>query len=124
MVKYQALLIGLLLGLLILAAPGPVRADPTPTYTPTPWPIPTRAFQNLRPTPSPWSITPSGSYLSFDGDAQAVKVADTIINGYKWLNFGATDEHGGVLDLILFFAMGFLVIRALMSLIIGTSEED
>jgi hypothetical protein len=129
MVKRQAILIitgiGIILALGLL--PGIARADPTATPTAsltyTPWPIPTRAHQFLRVTPTPWQITPSGAVLDLGGDAKAGQIADTIINGYRFINFGATDEHGGVFDLIMFFAVGFLVIQAIMSLIEGTADN-
>jgi hypothetical protein len=103
---------------LLLAGPGLAYADdPTPTPTATTWPMPTRQYQNLRPTPSPWIITPTGPDLNIDADTKAGELVDNLINGYRFINFGATEDHGGVVDLIIFFAMSFLILQALMALI-------
>lgn len=114
-----------IVGLLALSAlPATPAHAQGATPTVTPYPIPTREFSDLRPTPSPWAITPSGSGLDIDGDSKAGELADTMINGYRWLNFGSVGGSAGVVDFVIFIAMGFMLIRALMALIQGTGEED
>ncbi len=105
---------------LCLMAKSGVQAQsptPAPTITPTPGPYvaPTGEYQNIRPTPTLLSITPSPIPIDLSG--KAGELADTAINMYRWVNFGATSTTGGVIDFIMFGAMGYFVIRALIYLV-------
>lgn len=107
--------------LLLFAAPITVQADPTATPTSA---IPTGSFGGLRPTPTAWSVTPQASGFDFDADTRAGELADSVINAYRFLNFGATEEHGGILDLLIFIIMLLLVIQVLLTLVTGGDEGD
>jgi hypothetical protein len=93
--------------------PTPTR-EPLPTYTPSPTlipisPSPTSKYQGFRITPTPLHITPQPTLQAqFDTVGMTGTFADTIINGYKALNFG------GVLDIVSFFAMVLIVIAMLI----------
>jgi hypothetical protein len=112
--------LGALLALLLLGA-SPAMAQ-GPTATPTPYPMPTGAFSELRPVPTPWQVTPQATY-DLGGDAKAGAVADSIINGYRYINFGKSEESAGVIDLLIFIALTFLVLQALWSVISSTSSS-
>ncbi len=116
--------LGALLAFLALGA-SPAMAQ-GPTATPTPYPLPTGAFSDLRAVPTPWQVTPAATY-AMGGDAKAGELADTIINGYRFINFGSSESSAGVIDLLIFIALVFLVLRSLwgvMGTTTGAASED
>lgn len=103
---------------IIAAAAAPVygQATDTPTLTPTlgftetPW---------ARPTPTPWGITPVAAIEQLAiSDGQAEQAADTIINAYNFVN------QNGIVDTILFVAMGAVVFLLLMRFLRSVKRES
>lgn len=115
MKRYCIFLCAGLLGLCLLLPGGISQADPT--STPTMLPLPTRAYQYLKVTPTPWVVTPSYDYSWIASDQRGEEIADTIINSYRAINVGATPTTGGIVDLIGFMVMAVLSLKVLMSLI-------
>lgn len=102
-----AAIIAALMIILSLAAPALAQTStPTPTmgWTETPWP---------RATPTLWSYdgsTVDTSGFSFAEEGRVGNVADTIIQGYHFVNIG------GAVDLLITVAMMVLTFTLVMRL--------
>lgn len=126
MAKHQAVL-GALLALFILGATPAMAQGPTATPTGTPWPMPTGEYGDLRTVPTPWQMGPAAT-LALGADVKAGEIADTIINGWKWINFGATESTPGIIDILLFMVFVFFALSAMWGVIgafrQASEEED
>jgi hypothetical protein len=123
MAKHQAVL-GALLALFLLGVT-PAMAQ-GPTATPTPHPMPTGQYGDLRTVPTPW-VMPAATPLAIGADVKAGELADTIINGYKWINFKPSEEAPGIIDVLLFMIFVFFALSALWGVIVSfrqASEEE